>query len=82
MLSLLGLHYQGIQSTDRMTEAYNDQKLQSLRYYIEQCKHAWLVCISFIKPVMYGQRARVCLAITSGVYMTPSQCLVHVSRNL
>jgi hypothetical protein len=46
MLSLLGLHYRTrrFQSTDRMSEAYNDQKLQLLRYYIEQCKHAWLVC--------------------------------------
>jgi hypothetical protein len=44
MLLLFGLHYQRFQSTDRMSEAYNDRKLQSLRYYIEQCKHAWLVC--------------------------------------
>jgi hypothetical protein len=45
LLSLFVLHYQEFQSADRMIEICNDQNpTLALRYYIEQCKHAWLVC--------------------------------------
>jgi hypothetical protein len=57
---MLGLHYQGFQRADTMTEAYNDQNLQSLRHYIEQCKHAWLVCKNQAGHVWSGGLSMPC----------------------
>jgi hypothetical protein len=53
----------------------------SIRYYIEQCKHARLVCKKSSRSCMVSPRAQVCLAITFEIYMTPSQCLAaHNSK--